>query len=119
MSGHRIDRISGDVHREMTDIMRSIKDPRVTGSLISIVRVDVTNDLSYATVYVCAIDGIEAAKMAVVGLKSASGYIRRELGSRLKLRKVPELRFIADDSIERSANISRMIDDITADDSDK
>jgi ribosome-binding factor A len=117
MSGHKIDRISGDVHRELTDIMRSVKDPRVNRSLLSIVRVDVTNDLSYATVYVCAMDGIDAAKKAVVGLKSASGFIRRELGSRLKLRKVPELRFVADDSIERSANIARMLDDITSDSS--
>ncbi|MBQ1382174.1 MAG: 30S ribosome-binding factor RbfA, partial [Ruminococcus sp.] len=79
------------------------------GAFLSIVRVEVTNDLSYCTVHVSAIEGLDKAKEAVKGLRSASGYIRRELGHRLRLRHVPELIFNATDSIEYSANISRIL----------
>ena len=80
-------------------------------------RVEVTNDLSYCTVHVSAIEGLDRAKEAVKGLKSASGFVRRELGHRLKLRPVPELIFTATDSIEYSANISRILSslDISSD----
>ena len=78
---------------------------------------EVTNDLSYCTVKVSAMEGLDRAREAVKGLKSASGFIRRELGHRLKLRHVPELLFEATDSIEYSANISRILNslDIPAD----
>ncbi len=109
MPGYRMDRTGEDIMRELTAILRTVKDPRVTG-LISIVRVDVTRDLSYATVYVSAMDGLDAAKTAVKGLTSAAGYMRRELGSALKLRHVPELRFIADDSIAYSSHIARTLE---------
>ena len=79
---------------------------------MSIVRVEVTNDLSYCTVQISAIEGLDRAKEAVKGLKSASGFIRRELGHRLKLRHVPELIFNATDSIEYSAHISRILNDL-------
>lgn len=116
--GYKIDRISTDVQRELTAILRTVKDPRVSGLMLSIVHVDVTNDLSYAKVYVGAMEGYDAAVSAVAGLKSAAGYIRRELGSRLSLRKVPELRFVADNSIEHSAEITRMIDRLNGDEKD-
>jgi ribosome-binding factor A len=108
MSSYRMDRTGEDIMRELTAILRTVKDPRVTG-LISIVRVDVTRDLSYATVYISAMDGVEAAKEAVKGLKSAAGYMRRELGSALRLRHVPELQFVADDSIAYSARIAQTL----------
>ena len=110
MAGYKIDRISSDFKREISSIMRELKDPRVSGLMLSVVRCEVTNDLSYAKIYVCAMEGFDAAKRAVEGLKSAGGYIRRELGARLKLRKVPELRFVADNSIENSAHISKIIE---------
>jgi ribosome-binding factor A len=112
MAGYKIDRISSDFKREMSAIIRELKDPRVSGLMLSVVRAEVTNDLSYAKIYVCAMEGIDAAKRAVEGLKSAQGYIRRELGSRLSIRKIPELRFIADDSIEYSSKIAHMIDEM-------
>ena len=87
--------------------------------LISIVRVDVTNDLSYCTVYISAMEGMEKAKEAVKGLKSAAGFIRHELGSRVKLRHVPELLFKATDSIEYSANISKLLNDLRSETDDK
>lgn len=109
MAGYKIGRITSDIRLALSDILREIKDPRVS-KLLSIVKVDVSADLSYASVYVSAIEGADKTKESVKALKNAAGYIRRELGSRLTLRKVPELRFVADDSIEKSANISRIID---------
>lgn len=112
MSGHKIERITEDIKRELTAIFRELKDPRVRDAFISIIRVEVTNDLSYCTVYVSAIEGIERCRRACEGLDSASGFIRRELGHRLRLRHVPELIFTASDSIEYSANISRILNDL-------
>ena len=99
MAGNKIARVTEDVHRELTAILREVKDPRVKDCLLSIVRVEVTNDLSYCTVYASTMEGMERTKTAVQGLKSAGGYIRRELGRRLKLRHVPELSVKATDSI--------------------
>ena len=93
MPSFKIGRTTEDIRRELSAIQRELKDPRVQGMLLSIVRVEVTNDLSYCTVYVSAMEGMEKAKQAVKGLHSASGFIRRELGRRLQLRHVPELIF--------------------------
>ena len=106
MGSYRMDRIGEDISRELTAILRTVKDPRV-GEMTSILRVEVTNDLSYATVHISSLSGMEAAKEAVKGLKSAAGYMRRELGLALRLRHVPELQFVADDSIAYSARIAQ------------
>lgn len=116
MPSHRIDRSAEDIKRELTDIFRGLKDPRITSCLLSIVRVELTNDFSVCKVYVSAMEGIEYAQNAVKGLKSAAGYIRRELSLRLRLRHTPELRFIADNSIEHSADISRLLDSLARSD---
>lgn len=112
MASHRIERTTEDIKRELTAIFRELKDPRVQQAFLSIVRVEVTNDLSYCTVQVSAIEGIDRAREAVKGLKSAAGFIRRELGHRLHLRHVPQLIFNATDSIEYSANISRILNSL-------
>ena len=112
MASHKIERTTEDIRRELTAIFRELKDPRVTGAFLSIVRVEVTNDLSYCTVHVSAIEGLDRAKEAVKGLRSAGGYIRRELGHRLRLRHVPELIFTATDSIEYSAHISPVLNSL-------
>lgn len=112
MPSHKLDRTTEDIRRELTAIFRELKDPRVTGTLLSIVRVEVSRDLSYCTVYVSDMEGMDRAKRAVEGLKSAAGYIRRELGQRLSLRHVPALTFKATDSIEYSANIDRILQDL-------
>ena len=109
MAGYKHGRITSDIQLAISGLLREVKDPRVS-PLIGVVKVDVSGDLSYATIYVSAIDGYEATLNSVKGLKSAAGYLRRELGSRLKLRKVPELRFIADDSIIKSAEIMNIIE---------
>lgn len=97
--------------RELTAILRRVKDPRVSG-MISIVRVEVSNDMSYAKVHISAMEGLDAAKEAVRGLKSAAGFMRRELGAALHLRHVPELRFVPDDSIAYSARIAKTLQDL-------
>lgn len=118
MPGYKINRITSDIRIALADILREVKDPRVS-KLISIVKLQVSEDLSYATVYISAIEGMEKTEESVKGLKNAAGYIRRELGSKLKLRKVPELRFVADDSIVKSANISMIIDSFKKENTDE
>lgn len=112
MASYRSDRAGEDILRELTAILRTVKDPRVTAGLLSIVRVDIDNEMAVAKVYVSAMEGIDTAKTAVKGLTSAQGYIRRELGHALHLRHVPELRFIADDSIAYSAHIAKTLNDL-------
>lgn len=73
---------------------------------------DLSKDLSLCRVYVSSLDGIDAAKSAVEGLNSAAGYVRRELGRRIKLRRSPQIQFVADDSIEHSAHINQMLHDL-------
>lgn len=114
MAGFKINRITSDIKLCLSELLREIKDPRVS-KLLSIVKVDVSGDLSYATVYVSAIEGYETTVTSVKALKNAAGFLRRELGARLRLRKVPELRFVADDSIEQSANISKIIESFSGD----
>ena len=117
MAGYRIDRVSEDIRREIAAIMRELKDPRIQG-MLTVVNVEVSSDASFAKVYVSAMEGIETAKLAVKGLTSATGYIRREVGKRLHLRKTPELKFVADDSIERGMGITKMLNDVTSDNND-
>ena len=105
MAGYRIDRISEDIKRELISLMRELKDPRVSGKMLTVVNVKVSNDLSYAKVYVSAMEGLDAAKEACKGLDSAQGYLRRTLGNNLHLRKAPELSFGADDSIKKGMEI--------------
>ncbi|MBQ6625852.1 MAG: 30S ribosome-binding factor RbfA [Ruminococcus sp.] len=112
MANHKIGRTTEDIKRELTAIFRELKDPRVTEVFLSIVRVEVTNDLSYCTVFVSSLEGLDKTKNACKGLDSAAGYIRRELGHRLKLRHVPSLIFTATDSIEYSAEISRILNSL-------
>ena len=118
MPSHKLGRVTEDIMRELTAIFRDLTDPRVQG-LISIVRVEVTSDLSYCTVYISAMEGMDRAKEALKGLRSASGFIRHELGARLSLRKVPELIFRATDSIEYGANISRILNELKEDKHEK
>lgn len=110
MAGFKIDRVSSDIKNALALLLREVKDPRVS-KMLSIVKLDVSGDMSYANVYVSAIEGKDVTEESVKALnKSAAGYLRRELGRALKLRKVPELRFVADDSIIESARISKIIE---------
>lgn len=106
-------RLSEDIKREISGLIREeIKDPRVSGGLISVVRTELSGDNSYCKVYISSIDGEEAAKTAVKGLESASGMMKRRISNALHLKKCPELKFIADNSIEHSAEIAEILEKI-------
>lgn len=110
--GYKSDRTAEDIKREITAVVRELKDPRVDASLLTVVRADVAHDLSYCKVYVSSLNGIEDAKTACKVLDGgAKGYIRREVGTRLSLRKAPELKFIADDSVQKSIEMFKKLSD--------
>ncbi len=112
MPSFKNDRMAEDIHRELTDIFRMVKDPRVSG-MLTIVRVELAGDGSHCKVFVSSLLGMDDAKESVKGLRSAAGFIRRELFARLKMRKSPELHFIADDSIARGAEVTKKLEGMT------
>lgn len=106
-------RLSEDIKREISGLIRErIKDPRVKFGLVSVVRTELSGDNSHCKVFISHLDGMEASKNAVKGLESASWMIRKEISNKLHLKKCPELKFIADDSIEHSAEIAKMLEDM-------
>lgn len=107
MAGNRIGRINEEVQRELAVLIPTVKDPRVTG-LISVTGVDVTPDLKFAKVYISVLDK-SGSEQVLKGLKSAAGYLRRELGRALNLRSTPELDFLQDDSMAKGAHILEML----------
>jgi len=113
MASNRIGRINEEIQRELAEQIRFLKDPRVSQvGMVSIIRVDTTGDLRYARVWVSVLDKNQE-KDVMRGLKSAAGYLRRELGRALQLRYTPELQFIADDSISQGAHILEVLRDPT------
>lgn len=109
MANNRIDRISEEVMRALAEAIRTVKDPRVKNGLVSITHCEVTGDLRYAKVYISVLGSPEDAKEVMRGLKSASGYLRREVGSRVQLRYAPELVFTLDTSITHGAHITEVL----------
>ncbi|HHW32309.1 MAG TPA: 30S ribosome-binding factor RbfA [Clostridiaceae bacterium] len=108
---NRISRISEEIKREISNIIQNeLKDPRLP-QIVSITSVDTTKDLRYAKVYVSILGSEEDKKNAMDALKSAAGYIRREIGHRVQIRYTPEILFELDDSIERGIYLSKLIDD--------
>ena len=110
MASNRILLINEEIQKELSALLRTVKDPRVSGGMLTITRVDTTNDLRYARVYISALN-CQDEKDLMKGLKSAAGYLRHELGQAIDLRYTPELQFIADDSIEYGAHILEMLRD--------
>ena len=109
MAGDRIDRINEEIQRELASLIPTVKDPRVTG-MISVMAVDTTTDLRYAKVFISILDKSDEQQV-MRGLKSAAGWLRRELGHRLQLRYTPELSFVLDESIDTGAHILAMLRD--------
>lgn len=107
MASNRIGRINEEIQRELAALIPTVKDPRVTG-LISVTAVETTPDLRFAKVYVSMLDKSSASGV-VKGLKSAAGYLRRELGSALNLRHTPQLMFEEDHSIDKGAHILELL----------
>ena len=112
MASNRIGRINEEIQRELSEQLRRLKDPRVSQTgMVSVTRVDTTGDLRYAKIYVSVLDKSQE-KDVLKGLKSAGGFLRRELGSALGLRYTPELIFEADDSIAYGAHILEVMHDV-------
>ncbi len=109
----RIDRISEEVMKALAEALREVKDPRVQGKMISIVRCEVTNDLRYAKFYISVLGSETDEKDVMKGLRSASGWLRREVGHKVQLRYAPELVFESDHSITHGAHISAMLKEIS------
>ena len=111
MASNRIGRINEEIQKELASLIRNLKDPRVQDTMISITRVEATPDLRYAKVYASFLQE-DRASDAMKGLKSASGYLRRELGRALQLRYTPELVWEQDDSIVYGAKMLKLINSL-------
>lgn len=105
-------RINGEVLKELSNIIRGeLKDPRV-GLMTSVVSVEVAPDLKTCKTYISVLGDEEVQKDTIAGLKSAEGFIRRQLAKNLNLRNTPEIKFILDQSIEYGVNMSHLIDKV-------
>lgn len=105
---NRIDRISEEVKKELSNIIRELKDPRIT-SVVSVMNVSVTKDLKFAKAYISVFGDEKVQKGVLDALKSAAGFIRREIGHRVNLRATPEFTFVLDNSIEYGSHISNVL----------
>lgn len=114
MPGNRMGRINEEIQRELSTLIRTVKDPRVHG-LVSVTAVETTPDQRYAKVFISVLEKKDSAEV-IKGLKSASGYLRRSLGAALSLRYTPELVFQTDDSIDKGAHILKLLTDLEKDD---
>ena len=108
MASNRKGRINEELQRELSSLIRTLKDPRVQQSMVSVTKVEATGDLRYAKVYISVLDK-DKSKETLKGLKSAGGFMRREIGSRLQLRYTPELIFEEDDSIAYGAKMFNLL----------
>jgi len=111
MASNKIQRINEDIQRELSGLLRNVKDPRLQQGMISITGVDTTGDLRYSKIYISVLGSYDEKELKK-GLKSASGYLRREIGNRLNLRYTPELIFELDPSLIRGAHISKILNDL-------
>ena len=111
MSSNRINRINEEIQKELSALLRTVKDPRVQDTMISITRVETTPDLRYTKVYVSFLQE-ERVKDAMAGLKSAAGYLRRQMGHNLQLRYSPEIVWSEDDSITYGARMLKLINSL-------
>ena len=111
MASNRINRINEEIQKELSALLRNVKDPRVQGTMISITRVETTPDLRYTKVYVSFLQS-EKAEDAMKGLTSAAGFLRRQLGANLKLRYAPEIFWSLDDSITYGAKMLALINSL-------
>ena len=111
MPSYRIDRINEDIQRELSVLLRTVKDPRVSGHMLSVVRVETAADLSTCKVYVSALDEVDPKELRG-GFRSAAGYLRRELSRALSLRHTPELQFILDHSIDKGSRVLQLMEEL-------
>ena len=109
MAQNRQERINEEVRRELSDIIRGLKDHRVMGKIASVVSVEVTKDLKYAKAFISVMGTPDEKKAYIDGLKSAAGFVRREVSQRLNLRCTPQFTFVIDNSVEYGIHINEII----------
>lgn len=109
MPAHRVDRLNKDFKREISSILSGMKDARVN-QYLSVMRAEVTSDLSYAKVYIASLNGFAEAQAACAVLARAQGHVKTELARRLRIRKIPELQFIPDDSVDYYNKINTILE---------
>lgn len=109
----RKDRVAEQIRRELAELIRSeLKDPRV--GMISITDVEVTADYAHAKIFFSSLAGSENLTAVMTGLEKASGFLRRELGKRIRIHTTPQLHFVFDHSLERGADLSKLIQEAVA-----
>lgn len=109
MANHNIARLTEDVKREISTAMTQLKDKRVASGLVTVTDVEITNDLSYCKVFVSALGGGEKTEEAVNALQKAEGFFKRRINARIKMRKMPEITFVADNSLDYYEKINNII----------
>ena len=119
MPGYRSQRVNEEIRRELSDILRALKDPGIAEALPSIVRVEATRDLAHAKVFISFYGGDENTALCMEAIRRASGFMRHELAQRLDIRRVPQLLFKEDDSIAYAVEMSEKIDRIVEQDERK
>ena len=112
MANHNLSRLTEDVKREISAALPEIKDKHISGEIVSVSRVEITSDLSYCKVYVSALGGEEKTALAVKALEKTAGVFVRRINARIKMRKMPKLLFLPDNSQEYYENISRILDSL-------
>ncbi len=112
MPNHNIQRLSEDIKREVAAAVRDLKDSRISEQMVTVTHCEVTSDLSYCRIYVSCINGSKAAEKVIECLKNAQGFIKKRINARIKMRKIPELVFLPDNSLDYYEKISRMIDNL-------
>jgi len=114
--GYKVARTNGDIQFALGNILREMKDPRLQEAMLTVISVDLASDFSTCKVYVSSLLGFEKTKEAVKILKVASGHVRSELSSRVRMRYTPELIFVADNSTEHAAKIAKILKDLEKND---
>ena len=112
MAKFRQQKIDEEMKRELSFLISSLKDPRLDGCIISLTAVNVTKDLKFAKIFTSVLADDEKRKLAVQGLNSSAGFLRRELGNRMKIRYIPSLNFVLDDSIAYGTHINKFINEL-------
>lgn len=109
MPNFNIKRLNEDILRELSAAVAGVKDPRVADAFVTVTRTELTSDLSYCKVWVACMGGSERTQKACEGMKAAGGYFKKCIAARVRMRKMPELIFIPDNSLEYSEHIEEII----------
>ena len=109
MANFNLKRLSEDIKRELSSAVSGVKDPRVSKNFVTVTHVELTSDLSYCKVHIACLGGEGRTAKAVEGMTAASGYFKKAIAARIRMRKMPVLIFLPDNSLEYSAHIEEIL----------